>query len=155
MPPELLPTLVFQPLKFVVVKDRPFDRQPAAGVLQHAAHRRHHPVVTAQRLPQPLDRPVFTVPVRGLLRCRSLQKIDTAAALGFIPAVSTVVEIRAAIERLSPGERAELESLLWPDWDRAEGDTPPRVREKIAEALNGQFRPGDRSNIKNILSTLE
>jgi hypothetical protein len=69
--------------------------------------------------------------------------------------MSTVVEIKAAIERLSPGERAELETLIWPDWDRAEGEDPPGVREKLAEAAKGRFQPGDRSNIKKILSTLE
>ena len=54
--------------------------------------------------------------------------------------MSTVVEIKNAIEKLSPGERSELESLIWPDWDRAEGDTPPNVREKLGEAANGSFQ---------------
>ncbi len=69
--------------------------------------------------------------------------------------MSTVVEIKKAIERLSPSERAELEALIWPDWDRAEGETPPGVREKLAEAAKGRFRPGGRSDIKKILSSLE
>jgi hypothetical protein len=69
--------------------------------------------------------------------------------------VSTVVEIREAIERLSPSERVELEALVWPDWDRAEGENPPGVREKLAEAAEGCFQPGDRSNIQKILSSLE
>ena len=69
--------------------------------------------------------------------------------------MSTVAEIKNAIEKLSPGERTELESLIWPDWDRAEGDTPPGVREKLGEAAKGSFRPGDRSNIKRILASLE
>ena len=69
--------------------------------------------------------------------------------------MSTVGEIKDAIERLSPGERAELEALIWPDWERAEGDTPPSVREKLAEAAKGRFQPGDRSNIKKILASLE
>ena len=69
--------------------------------------------------------------------------------------MSTVVEIKAAIERLSPRERAELEELVWPDWDRSQGDTPPGVREKLAEAAKGRFRPGNRSNIKKILSSME
>jgi hypothetical protein len=69
--------------------------------------------------------------------------------------MSTVVEIKEAIERLSSSERAELEALVWPDWDRAEGDKPPGVREKLAEAAKGRFQPGDRSNIKKILSSLE
>jgi len=66
--------------------------------------------------------------------------------------MSTVGEIKDAIERLSPSERAELETLIWPDWERAEGDTPPGVREKLGEAARGRFQPGDRSNIQRILS---
>ena len=69
--------------------------------------------------------------------------------------MSTVAEIKAAIERLSPVERAELELLVWPDWDRAEGDTPPGVREKLTEAAQGRFQPGNRSKIKKILSSME
>ena len=69
--------------------------------------------------------------------------------------MSTVAEIKQAIERLSPGERAELEALVWPDWERAEGDTPPGAREKLAEAAKGRFQPGTRSNIQKILSSLE
>jgi hypothetical protein len=69
--------------------------------------------------------------------------------------MSTIAEIKVAIEKLTPSERAELEALIWPDWERAEGDTPPGVCEKLAEAANGRFQPGDRSNIKKILSSLE
>lgn len=69
--------------------------------------------------------------------------------------MSTVTEIKDAFEKLSPHERAELEALLWPDWNRAEGDSPPGVREKLAEAAKGRFLPGNRSNIKKILSSLE
>jgi hypothetical protein len=69
--------------------------------------------------------------------------------------MSTVAEIKEAIERLSPGERAELEALVWPDWDRAKGDDPPGAREKLAEAAKGRFHPGDRANINRILSSLE
>ena len=69
--------------------------------------------------------------------------------------MSTVCEIKDAIEKLTPGERAELEALIWPDWDRAEGDTPAGVREKLAEAASGRFQPSDRSNIQKILSSLE
>lgn len=69
--------------------------------------------------------------------------------------MSTVAEIKDAIEKLSPCERSELESLLWPDWDRALGDTPPEVREKLSEAAKGRFMPGDRSDIGKILSSLE
>ena len=69
--------------------------------------------------------------------------------------MSTICEIKDAIEKLTPGERAELEALIWPEWDRAEGDTPPGIREKLAEAAKGRFQPGDRSNIQKILSSLE
>ena len=69
--------------------------------------------------------------------------------------MSTVAEIKAAIEKLSPRERAELEAQVWPDWDRAEGDNPPGTRERLAEAAKGRFLPGDRSSIKKILSSLE
>ena len=69
--------------------------------------------------------------------------------------MSTVAEIKDAVDKLSPRERAELEALLWPDWDRAEGDSPPGVREKLAEAAKGRFLPGDRSNLKKILASLE
>lgn len=69
--------------------------------------------------------------------------------------MSTVCEIKDAIEKLTPGERAELEALIWPDWDRAEGDTPPGVRKKLVEAAKGRFQPGSRSNIQKILSSLE
>ena len=56
--------------------------------------------------------------------------------------MSTVAEIKTAIENLSPRERAELETLIWPDWDRAEGENPPGVREKLAGAATGRFTPG-------------
>ena len=69
--------------------------------------------------------------------------------------MSTVAEIKEAIERLSPTERTELETLLWPDWDRPEGDTPPNVRERLDEAAKGRFSKGDRSNIQKIISSLE
>jgi hypothetical protein len=69
--------------------------------------------------------------------------------------MSTVAEIREAIERLSPRERQELEALVWPDWERAEGDNPPGVCEKLAEAAKGRFLPGDPSNVSRILSRLE
>lgn len=69
--------------------------------------------------------------------------------------MSTVAQIKDAVEKLSAPERAELEALLWPDWDRAEGDCPPGLREKLTEAANGRFLPGNRSNIQKILSSLE
>jgi hypothetical protein len=68
--------------------------------------------------------------------------------------MSTVAEIREAIEKLSAAERIELETLIWPDWDRAEGETPPGAREKLSEAEKGRFKPGDRTNIAKILATL-
>jgi hypothetical protein len=64
--------------------------------------------------------------------------------------MSTVLEIKEAIERLSPEQRAELESLLWPGMD-----TPPNVKAKLQEASKGRFLPGDRSNITRILQTLQ
>jgi len=69
--------------------------------------------------------------------------------------MSTVAEIKDAIQKLSPREREELDASIWPDWDRAQCDNPPGVREKLAEAANGRFLPGDRSNIKKVLSSLE
>lgn len=69
--------------------------------------------------------------------------------------MSTIAEIQNAIARLSPSERAELEALIWPDWDRAVGDHPPGIQAKLAEAEKGRFLPGDRGNIKKILSSLE
>ncbi len=69
--------------------------------------------------------------------------------------MSTVAEIKKAIEKLSPAQRAELEALVWPDWDRPEDDVPPSVREKLNQAANGRFRPGNRENVQRILSSLE
>ena len=64
--------------------------------------------------------------------------------------MSTVAEIKAAIDRLSPKDRAELEAIIWPD-----EETPPRVREKLTEAAQGRFAPVDRANIDRILGSLE
>jgi hypothetical protein len=66
--------------------------------------------------------------------------------------VSTIAEIKAAIERLPPQERDELREWLYPDWDRPvpQNETPPGIREKLAEAARGSFSPGDRSNISKI-----
>ncbi len=69
--------------------------------------------------------------------------------------MSTVAEIKNAIDKLPPRQRAKLETLVWPDWDRPERDEPPRVREKLAEVAKGRFIPGHRSNIKKILASLE
>ena len=71
--------------------------------------------------------------------------------------MSTVAEIKAAIDRLSPEERSELEAWLHPDWDvpLPQNETPPGIREKLAEAARGNFKPGDRSNIARIRSGLK
>jgi hypothetical protein len=72
--------------------------------------------------------------------------------------MSTVIEIKAAIERLSPAERAELNALLWPQHEAIQAeslDTPPHVREKLSEAASGGFVPGNRGNIDKILASLE
>ncbi|HMP83077.1 MAG TPA: hypothetical protein PKA41_10290 [Verrucomicrobiota bacterium] len=69
--------------------------------------------------------------------------------------MSTVAEIKEAIEKLSPSEREELELSVWPEWDRPAGENPPAIREKLAQAATGKFLEGDRSDIQKILSTLE
>ena len=72
--------------------------------------------------------------------------------------MSTVLEIKMAIERLSPTERAKLDALVWPQLTASqadEADTPPSVREKLAEAASGRFLPSDRANIEKILASLE
>jgi hypothetical protein len=68
------------------------------------------------------------------------------------------MEIKAAIERLSPAEKAELQALVWPRSDgeaSADSDTPPRVREKLAQSAEGRFLLGDRANIGKVLASLE
>jgi len=71
--------------------------------------------------------------------------------------MSTVAEIKAAIEQLSLKERAELEAMLHPDWDQPlpQNATPPGVHDKLAEAAQGRFQPGNRSNIPKILARLK
>lgn len=71
--------------------------------------------------------------------------------------MSTVAEIWSAIQELSPQERGELEALLHPDWDLPlpQGETPPNVQAKLAEAARGKFLPGDRSNISKFLTGLK
>ena len=71
--------------------------------------------------------------------------------------MSTVAEIKAAINQLSPQERDELDAWLHPDWDLPlpQDETPPNVREKLAEAARGHFSPGDPSNVAKILSALK
>jgi hypothetical protein len=72
--------------------------------------------------------------------------------------MSTVTQIKAAIDELSPSQRAELEALVWPEWDRPLSElqeSPPQVQQKLAQAANGRFFPGSRTTIKKILSSLE
>lgn len=72
--------------------------------------------------------------------------------------MSTVAEIKAAIPSLTLEERAEIARYLseWQDGgNQPQNETPPCVREKLAEAAQGRFQPGDRSNISKILSTLK
>ncbi len=63
--------------------------------------------------------------------------------------MSTAAEIKSAIDHLSTGERDELETLLWQD-----EETPPGVRDRLAEALAGEFVPGNRANIDRTLASL-
>ena len=64
--------------------------------------------------------------------------------------LSTVAEIKSAIDHLPSRERDELEALLWQD-----EETPPGGREKLTEALAGKFVPGDRANLDRLLASLE
>ena len=69
--------------------------------------------------------------------------------------MSTVLEIKEAIERLSPAERVKLHGLVWPEEPDAASETPPHAQEKLAEAAKGNFRPGTRANIDKILDSLQ
>lgn len=71
--------------------------------------------------------------------------------------MSTIAEIKKAIHQLSRQERHELETWLHPDWDQPlpNDQTPPGVQEKLAEAAQGKFHAGNRSNIEKILATLK
>jgi len=69
--------------------------------------------------------------------------------------MSTVAEIKQAIDKLSPREREELEAMLWPEWDRPTGENPPGVREILAQAAASRFQAGNRSKIANILPAHE
>ena len=70
--------------------------------------------------------------------------------------MSAVAEIKAAIPKLTLEERADVARCLseWQDDKNQHSETPPRVREKLAEAAQGRFQPGDRSNISKILTSL-
>lgn len=65
------------------------------------------------------------------------------------------MEIKAAIEQLSPVERVKLHRLVWPEDENAPSDTPPRACEKLAQAAQGRFTEGSRANIGKILDSLE
>ena len=72
--------------------------------------------------------------------------------------MSTVAEIKAAIPSLTLAERADVARCLseWQDDNnQPQSEMPPRVREKLAEAAQGRFQPGDRSNISKILASLK
>ena len=72
--------------------------------------------------------------------------------------MSTVAEIKEAIDNLSTSQRVELEALLWSEWNwplADESTDPPQLREKLAAAASGRFQPGDRENIQRILKSLE
>lgn len=71
--------------------------------------------------------------------------------------MSTIAKIKAAIERLPLEERNELAEWLRLDRDRPlpHDETPPGIREKLAEAARGSFSPGDRSNISKIRKCLD
>ncbi len=72
--------------------------------------------------------------------------------------MSTVAEIKKAIDHLSGPERAELEALLWAEWNwplTNELSDPPQLREKLSAAEKGSFSLGSRENIQRILKSLE
>ena len=72
--------------------------------------------------------------------------------------MSTVAEIKEAIDGLPASEQAELEALLWAEWNWPLDDEscdPPQLRDKLLAAANGRFQPGDRANIDRILKSLE
>ena len=68
--------------------------------------------------------------------------------------MSTVAEIKAAIDQLSPREQDEVKTYLHQrmaeDWNRQlpQDETPPRVREKLAEAAQGRFLPGNLQKLR-------
>jgi hypothetical protein len=68
--------------------------------------------------------------------------------------MSTVAEIKAAIDRLSPQEQNEVKTYLRQriaeDWNQPlpQDETPPHVREKLAEAAQGHFLPGNSQKLR-------
>ncbi|HEU0039854.1 MAG TPA: hypothetical protein VFR76_11325 [Verrucomicrobiae bacterium] len=72
--------------------------------------------------------------------------------------MSTVAQIKAAIDGLPARERAKLEALLWAEWDwplSEESGDPSQLREKLEQAAKGRFKPGDRADVERILKSLE
>lgn len=82
-------------------------------------------------------------------------RLAIPAARAIFRRMSTVLEIKAAIEQLSPVERVKLHGLVWPDESDAPSDTPPRARAKLAEAAKGSFKTGRRATIGKILDSPE
>ena len=72
--------------------------------------------------------------------------------------MSTIAEIKEAIDNLSTSRRVELDALLWPEWNwplADESTEPPQLRETLAAAAKGHFQPGNRENIQRIPKSLE
>jgi hypothetical protein len=69
--------------------------------------------------------------------------------------MSTVLEIKAAIDQLSPVDRVKLHRMVWPEEPDTASDTPPHVQKKLAQAANGSFKAGTRANIDKILDGLK
>jgi len=58
--------------------------------------------------------------------------------------MSKVAEILAAIKTLSPQEQDEVEAYLRQyNQSLPQDETPPNVREKLTEAAQGGFQPGN------------
>ena len=72
--------------------------------------------------------------------------------------MSTVAEIKAAIDQLSPQERCELEALLHPfeddDWDRqmAEDAKPGGKLHRLMEQAEVEAKTGRLSDLDTICS---
>ncbi|MDQ6631601.1 MAG: hypothetical protein M3Y82_07565 [Verrucomicrobiota bacterium] len=72
--------------------------------------------------------------------------------------MSSVAEIKQAIDHLSAAEGAELEALLWAEWNWPlvnESADPPQLHEKLAAAAKGKFRSGNRENLGRLFKSLE
>jgi Arc/MetJ-type ribon-helix-helix transcriptional regulator len=57
---------------------------------------------------------------------------------------------RQIAEGYRDGEEVARQALL--RWMADEGDTPPRIQERLDEAAKGRFKIGDRSNIERIIA---